>query len=213
MTATLPPMCGRFVQFADPERYARRFGVDQIEASVPPSYNVAPTATVAAVVERADRRTLGAMSWGLSTASGRRVINARLETVDTKPLFAEAFRNRRCLVPADGYFEWQSAAGRKVPHLIRSRDGEPLGLGGLWTRGECALITTAAYPALEEIHRRMPVMLHPEAWDAWLDGDVTDPDVVYSLMRNVPEDALEWFEVSPIVNDARNDVPECLQPV
>jgi len=206
-------MCGRFVQFADPERYARRFGVDAITETAPPSYNVAPTATVAAVTERAEHRTLGTMSWGLSTASGRRVINARLETVDTKPLFAEAFRRRRCLVPADGYYEWRVRAGRKVPYLIRARDGDPVALAGVWTRGECALITTAAYPELEEIHDRMPVMLAPDAWDAWLAGEITDPEVVFATMRSVPEEDLEWFEVSPIVNDARNDAPECLLPV
>ncbi len=232
-------MCGRYAASADADTLVETFQVAEVVAVPPPSWNVAPTDPVAAVVERVDAgaavRRLVAPRWGLvpswsTSARGASMINARVETVATKPAFRRPFARRRCLLPADGYYEWYAsqrtdAKGRPVkqPFFIRPADGGLLVMAGLYdlwkdpATGEwltsCAVITTTATDALGHIHDRMPMVVRPEAWDAWLDPRVTDPDQALALLSVTDADRLEAYAVSRAVGDVRNDGPHLVLPL
>lgn len=221
-------MCGRFVSATDADGLVRFFSVDDRKADdLPPSWNVAPTDEVYAVVEHQERRVLVSFRWGLvphwadDERIGARMINARAETAPDKPAFREAFRRRRCLLPADGFYEWETLAdGRKQPHFVFSPDGAPLALAGLWERwqppsddGErgrtvrsCTVLTTAAAPAVADLHDRMPVILPPAAWERWLDRDLQDPIALESLIAEARAD-LVTRPASPEANSVRNNHP------
>jgi putative SOS response-associated peptidase YedK len=234
-------MCGRFVQVASTELLVEHFGVDEVAAPEhEPSYNVAPRATVFAVRERiADdqrRRYLSELRWGLVPSwakdpkLGDRMINARAETVADKPAYQRAFRRHRCLLPAEGFYEWEHRDGgrRKQPWFIHGRDGQPLAFAGLWSAWRdrtdpdaewlrtCVIITTAANRTLAPLHDRMPVVLTEPDWEQWLDPTV-DPsdDAVDSLQRLLvpaPDELLVAYPVSPLVNSAKHDSPELVEP-
>ncbi len=221
-------MCGRYVIAQDVDTYARFFGVEEIRTEMlAESYNVAPTDSVYAVVDHEGKRLLGSFRWGLipfwaeSPRSGH--INARAETVADKAMFRDSFARRRCLIPADGFYEWQQLDRGKLPHYIRLGDGSPMAFAGLWSRwrdresgeriGSCAIITTEAHPALADIHGRMPVMLDPTVWNEWLDREVTDPYRARTLIQPLPEHTLSYHPVSTLVNDVRNNLPECIAPL
>lgn len=196
-----------------------------------PRWNVAPTQDVAAVRLGEDgARHLDLLRWGLvphwadDPAIGNRMINARGESVADKPAFRGAFRQRRCLVPADGFYEWKAAGKRKQPYLIRRRDGRPLAFAGLWERWPgpkgaplpqpletVTIVTTAAGGMIADLHERMPVMLEPEHWGLWLDPRAPLP-MVEDLLRPAPDPALEAVPVSTRVNDVRNDDDACIVP-
>lgn len=227
-------MCGRYVLARDTEDLVREFDVDQVTWSDPPpaGYNVAPTTTVPIVVDRHDEdgqrsRQLGACAWGLvpswarDTSGAAKLINARVETVAEKPTFRTAFARRRCLVPADGWFEWareESGPGRQ-PYYVTPQDGSMFAFAGLyemWSKGEerlltCTIITTAAVGPLQDIHHRMPLMLPPDAWSTWLDRRVAAPTPVLPTPASVA--ALELRPVGPAVGNIRNRGPELLTPV
>ena len=222
-------MCGRFVQASAPARLVERFDVDEVllDAPPPPSYNVAPRAEVLTIVERESRRYLQPMRWGLvpswapDLSIGDRLINARAETLANKPAYRDAFSRRRCIIPADGFFEWQAlAGGKKHPMYIHARSGDPLAFAGLaenwrprdpdlgddppWVR-TCTVITTRANSTLAPVHDRMPVLLDSSDWDLWLDRAVDDLGAVSELLRPAADDRLELWPVSTRVNSARND--------
>ncbi|HYH18349.1 MAG TPA: SOS response-associated peptidase [Azospirillum sp.] len=196
-----------------------------------PRWNIAPTQDVAAVRAGEDgARHLALLRWGLvphwadDPAIGNRMINARGETLADKPAFRSAFRHRRCLVPADGFYEWKAAGRRKQPYLIRRRDGRPLAFAGLWERwpgpkGDplpqpletVTIVTTAAGGVVADLHERMPVMLNPADWPLWLDPQAPLP-AVETLLRPAPDPALEAVPVSTRVNDVRNDDDTCIVP-
>ena len=220
-------MCGRFSLSGDIDFYAEYFGVDHILTEpLDQSWNVAPTDPVYVVAEREEARNLGTMRWGLIPhwAGDTKTlnINARVETVATTPAFRDSFSKKRCLVPADGFYEWEAKEKGRSPHWIFRADGYPVGFAGVWSAWKnpaddewirsCAVLTTAATGIIAGIHSRMPVALVPEVWQAWLDRDVTDPDEVQSLI--VPIDAELWMqrEVSPRVNSVKNNGPELLEP-
>ena len=218
-------MCGRFVQTASPTLLAEHFDVDEIalDESGGPSWNVAPRAEVLTIFERDDVRRLGRMRWGLvpswatDLGVGDRMINARAETVLEKPAFRTAIERRRCVVPADGFYEWERVGSRKQPMYLHDRSGAPLAFAGLWAVWRdpavpdtpwlrtCTIVTTDANATVAPVHDRMPVMLARDAWDRWLDRDLTDPEAVADLLRPAPDDLLELWPVSPRVNSARND--------
>jgi putative SOS response-associated peptidase YedK len=218
-------MCGRFVQAAAPRLLAEHFHVDELALDEPavPSWNVAPRAEVLTIVDRDGCRRLGRMRWGLVPAwaddpgVGDRMINARAETVLEKPAFRTALERRRCIVPADGFYEWEKVGARKQPMYIHARSGAPLAFAGLWAvwrdaedpdapwLRSCTVVTTGANATLAPIHDRMPVMLPADAWDRWLDREVTDGDAVVDLLRPAPDDLLELWPVSPRVNRAGID--------
>jgi putative SOS response-associated peptidase YedK len=224
-------MCGRFVQAQDPEVYARYFGAETVPAgeSLKASYNVAPTNRVYAVAEHEGRRRLGSFRWGLipfwakDAGIGSRHINARAETLASKPAFRESFASRRCLIPADGFFEWQRLEGGKLPHYIYRTDGNPLALGGLWAAwrdpgtGErivtCTIVTTEPNDLVARLHDRMPVILPVEAWDRWLDRGFDDPAALQEMLGPAAAGELAEHPVSTIVNSVRNDFPECIAPL
>lgn len=222
-------MCGRFVQASDPSVYAAFFGVTEIVTeTLEPSYNVAPTDEVYAIAEHEGERRLGSFRWGLlpfwakDRKMAARNINARSETVATKPAFRESFERRRCLIPADGFYEWQVLEKGKLPHYVHSVDGSPLGLAGLWARwrdpesGEriatCTIITGEPTAFMRPIHDRMPVILPAEAWASWLDPAArSDESLLQLLADRRPE--LDAHPVSTLVNKVANNVPELIDPL
>ena len=221
-------MCGRFTQAAPNETIAELFQLPSVPALVP-RYNIAPTQDVAVVrASAAGGREVVALHWGLLPpwASERsvaaRMINARAETLADKPAFRAAFRSRRCLVLADGFYEWQRLGGRKQPHFIGFADRRPFGLAGLWERwpGEgsgpvesCTIVTAAANEVVAPLHDRMPVILDPGEFALWLDPEVRDPEALRPLLRPHASGAMRAYPVSPLVNDPAHDLPACREPL
>jgi putative SOS response-associated peptidase YedK len=207
------------------EAVVRLFGLNSAPDLLP-RYNIAPTQSVLAI--RADEqagREAQTLRWGLvpfwakDLAIGSRMINARGETVSEKPAFRQAFRRRRCLIPADGFYEWQKVPGGKQPWFISRRDDIPLAFAGLWERWDkrgtedpvetCTIVTTAANATLAPLHDRMPVILGPQDWDSWL-GANTPPEALVDLLRPAADDLLGARPVSRRVNSPGNDGPELL---
>lgn len=217
------------------------FAVDEVVAEVPPSWNAAPTDAVAAVVDRVDKasgalvRKLIAPRWGLvpswsrDATGGARLINARVETVATKPAFRKAFASRRCVIPADGYYEWLtlpsgSPGGRPVkqPWFIHPSDGGPFVMAGIYEFWRdpagawlttCSVITTNSTDAVGHIHDRMPMVVAPAALAAWLDPALTEPAAALDLLTVLSGDQLVTHEVSGLVNNVRNNSPQLVEPV
>ena len=220
-------MCGRFALFASPELLAEYFALaDAPTAWLAPHYNLTPGQDIAAVrVDRGGAHRLHALRWGLvpfwakDAAIGRRLINARLDSLAQKPAFREALGRRRCLIPASGFYEWGAgSAGKRQPFFVRARAEPLLALAGLWERwrgtgGEpletCVIVTTEASPLLAPIHDRMPVLLTREGQAAWLDP-ATDVATIAELAARGPE--LEAWPVGAAVNDPRNDDERLIAP-
>lgn len=218
-------MCGRFTLRQPAETLAEIFQLDQVPA-LEPQYNIAPTAQVATVlVNQARKRQFRLLHWGLIPAwakdpkIGAKMINARAETVAQKPAFRSAYRQRRCLVLADGFYEWQRAQGKKQPHHIRMRNSQPFAFAGLWEHWQglggnqidsCTLLTTDPSELLRPIHNRMPVILHPQDYDLWLDPEVQDPEALQPLLRPYPSEEMTAYPVSLGVNNPANNNPECV---
>lgn len=224
-------MCGRFSQFLGlPQRaviHFRKLGLGQFV--FPPRFNIAPTQHVPVILrESGFAPRMEKLYWGLvpywarDMSIGVRSINARAETVDEKPTFRNAFKSRRCLVPASGFYEWQKGADRKgkIPHYFTVREeDEPLAFAGLWERwsktGEeilsFTIVTTEANAFMRPVHDRMPVILRPEDWEEWLDPDAADHSRLRGLLRPAPEDLLHSWEVGVHVNNARNEGEKCIE--
>ena len=220
-------MCGRFSLTADLGELARRFEFDGNLLDLEPNYNVAPTQNVLTVIDGENRRG-GFIRWGLiphwaKTASiGSRMINARAETVAQRPAFRDAFRRRRCLVLADGFYEWQRAGSVKKPMRIVMESEEPFAFAGLWAMWRdsegnripsCTIITTEANDLLRPIHNRMPVILPREMEEFWLDRDVQDVAVLENALTAYPSELMQTYQVSTLVNSARNSGPQVVEPV
>jgi putative SOS response-associated peptidase YedK len=220
-------MCGRFVRSSPVEvirREFRAFGGEVGE--LPPRYNVCPGEDVAAVVSAEGGRRLGLLRWGFPLGSPEQpkkfLINARSETVDRLPAFREALLRRRCLVVADGFYEWRrQPSGPRTPHFFRLASRRPVAFAAIWrhwkdpdgtTRAGCALLTCPANRLVAPVHDRMPVMLAASAVDSWLDRDLTEPGILKSLLVPFAAEAMEGFAVSPRVNSPRNDSPELILP-
>ena len=220
-------MCGRYSLISDLGELARRFEFDGDWDDFERRYNIAPTQDVLTVVGGESRRG-GFMRWGLipswakGKSIGNRMINARAETVAEKPSFRNALRRRRCLVLADGFYEWQKLGKQKRPMRIVMRSGEPFAFAGLWEtwrdpQGDvipsCTIITTSANDTLSPIHNRMPVILPRDVEDFWLDDTVDDTVALTSVLTPYDDEAMEAYEVSPLVNSARNNGPEVVERV
>jgi putative SOS response-associated peptidase YedK len=246
-------MCGRYASSRRPEDLVEEFEIDRatltetVAEPLPADYNVAPTKEVYAVVarppqpEQEPQRQLRVLRWGLvpfwakDPAIGNKMINARMESVTEKPAFRQAFAKRRCLLPADGYYEWYSTdqrtkAGKPVkqPFFIRPSDGSVMAMAGLYeiwrdpTRDEddpqrfrwsCTVLTTSAEDAVGHIHDRMPLLVEPERYAAWLDPTQDDPELLRSLLVPAAPGRLEAYPVSTAVNNVRNNGPELLEPL
>ena len=221
-------MCGRFTLQTPVKELATFFGLAETP-DLAARYNIAPTQPVATVVVLTGNRRLRLMRWGLvppwakDLSIGSRMINARAETVAEKPAFRSAFKHRRCLVMADGFFEWQTKGKAKQPYHVARKDGSPFAFAGLWERWEpadggepvesCTIITTEANALVRRFHDRMPVILDPEDFDLWLDPAVTEPERLPPLLRPYPAEKMEAYPVSSIVNSPAHESAECLQPV
>lgn len=223
-------MCGRFVQAHDAEEYALHFGAARlVDDPVSPSWNVAPTDRVYAVAVHEGRRSLGTFRWGLvpwfadTPKVGSRHINARAETLATKPAFRDSFTRRRCIVPADGFYEWERMeAGGKRPHFVHAADGSPLALAGLWAswRDEsgkrlstCSIVTTRPNDLVGGIHDRMPAILARADWERWLDPGFDDVNALTAMLGPAPDGSLTEYAVPSLVNDVRNNFPDLIEPL
>ncbi len=224
-------MCGRFVQALDPQEYADHFGATEVfSEALRPSYNVAPTRQIYAVASADGQRQLGVFRWGLvphwaqDPGVGSRLINARAETLAEKPAFRDSFRRRRCIIPADGFYEWERReTGGKLPHYLFAPDARPLALAGLWSSWRdpdteerlttCTIVTTTPNELVRAIHDRMPVILDAEYWERWLDPEVDDADELGSMLMPAAAGALAEYPVSSLINSTRNDFLECVSPL
>ncbi|MDE1971609.1 MAG: SOS response-associated peptidase [Hyphomicrobiales bacterium] len=218
-------MCARFVITSPAAAIRALFGYAEWP-DFPPRYNVAPTQPIPVVRLDGGKRTFALFRWGFVPAwvkdprNFSLLINARGESVLDKPSFRNAMRRRRCLIPADGFYEWRDGTPRR-PYFVRSSSGGPLALAGLWEtwigpNGEeidsAVIVTTQANRTLAAIHGRMPVIVAPEAFDFWLDCGKVDATAAAALIAPVPDGRLECYEVSPAVNRAANDFPELIAP-
>lgn len=220
-------MCGRFSLGVSTDDLREEFGIVEGSLDWAPRYNIAPTQDVAVVVAGERGPRLGVLRWGLvphwadDPAIGNRLINARAESVADKPSFRDAFRTRRCLILADGFYEWQRTGkgNAKVPVYIRLPDGRPFAFAGLWERWRprhgdplhtCAIITTDAAPSIRSIHNRMPVILRPDERQQWIDPHAA-PETLLGLLHPYAG-VLDAYPVSPVVNSPENDGPECVRP-
>ncbi|MEQ1503189.1 MAG: SOS response-associated peptidase [Myxococcota bacterium] len=221
-------MCGRFALTAPASTIAEIFQVDVLP-DVLPRYNIAPTNAIPAVVAGEDgKRELQTFRWGLIPMWAKdqkiayQTINARAETVAKKPAFRSAFKRRRALIVADGFYEWQKVGKDKIPHLFQLADGRPFAIAGLWERwinpldGEeirtCTLVTDGPNALMAPVHDRMPVILPPEVWDTWLDPTVDDPARLQELLVPYPADGMRARRVSKTVGSVKNKGPEVQGP-
>jgi putative SOS response-associated peptidase YedK len=222
-------MCGRFTLNQSPEALAEVFDIQQVP-HLAAEYNIAPTQMVATVIQNpeSEKREFKQLHWGLIPSwakdpkMGVKLINARAETVAQKPAFRSAFKHRRCLVLADGFYEWQRQQGKKQPFYFRLQDGQPFAFAGLWERWEtptndeiisCTILTTAANELLQPIHERMPVILEPQDYDLWLDSQVQTPETLQPLLRSYSAPAMAAYPVSTLVNNSRHNSSECIMPL
>ncbi len=220
-------MCGRFVFYSDPQFMREQYGFDEGPIEFRPQYNIAPTQQVVTVTNDGTRRA-ELMRWGLvpfwakDLKIGNRMINAVGETLATKPAFRAAFKKRRCLILANGFFEWKKEGKEKIPTYIFQKSREPFAFAGLWEtwkspEGEtvmsCAIVTTKPNEFIEPIHDRMPVILSSETEALWIDPLTEDPGVLQPLLQPSPAEQMESYEVSSFVNSARNLGPECIKPL
>jgi putative SOS response-associated peptidase YedK len=220
-------MCGRFTLTTDGARLQERFALDTLEPAYTPSYNIAPSQPVVAILNDGERRAAWLRwglvpSWAKDPSMGQRLINARAETVADKPSFRRAFRQRRCLVLADGFYEWRRHGKQKQPMYIGLRHREPFAFAGLWEVWRdaagaplhtCTLLTTTANTLLQPIHERMPVILPPAAESMWLDRQIVEPQHLLPLLVPYAPAAMVAYPVSPLVNSPRNNSPVCLAPL
>jgi putative SOS response-associated peptidase YedK len=225
-------MCGRYTETRREKAYLQRLGIIPAKPEMPdlfvPRFNIAPTQLASVIIQADDgTRSIRQFKWGLipSWATdekiGARAINARGDTVAEKPMFRASFKNRRCLVLSDGFFEWQKLGNLKQPMYIRLRGGEPFVFGGLWDRWKSpsgaeiesfSILTVEPNELAAKIHDRMPLMLDTENALAWLDSKST-PEQLGGLLKPYSADAMEAFAVSPIVNSPKNIGPECVAPM
>jgi putative SOS response-associated peptidase YedK len=220
-------MCGRFVQTQEAESYGAYFSVDVVKTDeVLRSWNVAPTKQIYAVAEHDGERQLGAFDWGLvpfwakDRKIGARLINARVETAAEKPAFRDSFAARRCIIPAEGFYEWEPKDRGKLPHYFFDPDRHPLALAGLWSSWKdpisgdrlrtCTILTTEPNDVVRPIHDRMPLILPSTAWDLWLDPETTDGGIIGDLLAASAGLSLAEHAVSTLVNRVANDVPELI---
>jgi putative SOS response-associated peptidase YedK len=225
-------MCGRFARCSLSRELERYFNAHPAALELHPNYNVAPTQEIPVIVIHEDERHIKKRHWGLvpfwakDISIGSRMINARVETVTTKPAFRAALKQRRCLIPADGFYEWHGKSGSKQPYYFYLPSGEPFAFAGLYEVWEdkeappeagpyksCTIITTDASESVKDVHNRMPLILKPEAYDAWLDPGNKEPAKIEELLKTAYVKELKRYPVSKLVNQVGNNKKECMEPL
>jgi putative SOS response-associated peptidase YedK len=225
-------LCGRFARYSLSRELERFFNAQPPPFEIQPSYNVAPSQEIPVIVIHENDRHIRKRHWGLvpfwakDTSIGSRMINARVETVTSKPAFRAAFKQRRCLIPANGFYEWQGESGSKQPFYFQLPSGEPFAFAGLyeiWQDQEapaeagpyksCTIITTDASDSVKEVHHRMPLILEPEAYAEWLDPGNQDLAKLEALLRTKQVKELRRHPVSKRVNRVENNSRECMEPL
>jgi len=221
-------MCGRFELHSAFEIIARLFGLSGEARIVPTGYNIAPGRDIAIIVNDGGTNRITTCrwgfvpSWGKDLSDGYKMINARAETVAEKPSFRQAFVRHRCLVVADGFYEWKTEGEKKKPVYVHLKSGRPFGMAGLynlWTSPEgeqvCTgtIITTDANESLKPVHDRMPVIAPPDKYDLWLDPDVHEKEKLLPILKPYPDEELELYEVSTRVNSPKNDSAENIEKI
>jgi len=221
-------MCGRYRLSRRKEILAEHFGADLDDVDWEPRYNIAPTQTAPVVrssggdVPKVSMMRWGIVpSWAVDPAIGARTINARAETVASKPSFGVPFRTQRCLVPADAFYEWRRRAKQKQPFCFEVKDGATFAFAGLWDRWHgpdhhliesFTILTTTPNKLMADVHERMPVILAPESYQCWLDSRMRDESRLAALLRPYDSTAMRRYPVGPYVNYVTNDSPECSMP-
>ena len=219
-------MCGRYTLTADAKAIQQAFDLDNITANLQPRYNIAPSQSVA-VISNQNPKELTYMKWGFvpswsqDPATGNKMINARSETAAEKPAFRSAFKRRRCLIPADGFFEWTTQDKKRVPMYIHLEDHAVFGFAGLWDVWQgpdgselqtCTILTTEPNDLIRPLHHRMAVILDPDTYDLWLSPDELPADMLMPLMTAYPSEKMRVYEVSTQVNRPANDNPSVIEP-
>lgn len=223
-------MCGRYTMHTDVDKLIEQLKLNFVEAELSPAYNIAPTQNVPVVVETDKGRVLKAFRWGLvphwakDLSIGNKMINARAETLAEKPSFRSLIKLHRCIIPADGFYEWQKSEGKtKTPYFIHRKNDEPFTFAGLWAEWKekgsdeppiqtCTIITTSANELMEPLHHRMPVILPATSRGEWLNPDNEDKESLLELLAPYPDDDMEAYAVSTKVNSPRNQGKELIVP-
>lgn len=218
-------MCGRFTTTINLEEIIRYFQIDTVTGDYSPLYNAAPTQNVPVALGKNPRR-LVFLRWGLvphwakDISIGSKLINARAETLLEKPSFRDSFKKKRCIIVADGFYEWQKLGNKKIPHRIIMKDKRPFALAGLWAKWTspqgtplftCTIITTQANSLLQSLHHRMPVILNPADTAAWLDPTQQNPEQIKNLLNPYPAEDMEYYPVSSAVNSPSNTSPDLIK--
>lgn len=220
-------MCGRFARSAPIEMIGSQFKVKQAKLTIAPSYNIAPSQDILAIINRGSREFIQCRwgfipSWAKDTAVGYKMINARAETIAAKPAFNSAFRKQRCLIVADGFYEWKKAEKRKVPFYIHLKSGKLFGFAGIYNTwvsesGEgictCAIITTEANDLIRDVHNRMPVIIPEEKVNLWLESDRDDEQTLLTMLNPYPAEEMEMHEISFRVNSPVYDNEDVIRPI
>ena len=224
-------MCGRFTLTAEYQEIIDRFDIEAAiqEELYHPSFNIAPSQSVLSVINDGQKNRLGFLRWGLippwSTDEkiGYKMINARAETLTEKPSFRDAYKKRRCLVLADSFYEWKRHDDQtKTPMRIKLKSDDMFAIAGIWERWNspkgntifsCTIITTTANKLVRDIHDRMPVILKPEGEKTWLDPSVNEPKKLNHLLQPLPEDLMEAYEISSLVNSPKNNSPSLIERI
>ncbi|MFC4735992.1 SOS response-associated peptidase [Bacillus daqingensis] len=219
-------MCGRFTFLIDEDELMRLYGLEYVP-ELEQSYNTAPSQQITAIVHDGEKNRAGKLRWGLVPSFakdekiGWKMINARSETVHEKPSFKKLFYKRRCIIPADSFYEWKRENNEKLPYRIRLSEEPVMSLAGLWDRWEapdgsivqsCTILTTEANSLMEDIHDRMPVILDEAARSIWLDRSVQDTEKLRGLLTPYPAEKMEAYRVPQIVNSPKHNGPECIEP-
>jgi putative SOS response-associated peptidase YedK len=225
-------MCGRFARYSLSRELERFFNALPPAFEMQATYNVAPSQEIPVIVQQEDARHIKKRYWGLvpfwakDTSIGSRMINARVETITSKPAFKAALKHRRCLIPANGFYEWKGKSGGKQPFYFHLPSGEPFAFAGLyeiWENKEappgagpyksCAIITMDASDSVKDVHNRMPLILKPEAYDEWLDPQIKKPSRIEEILKQGYVRDLRSYPVAKLVNQVGNNQKECMDPL
>ncbi len=224
-------MCGRFVGFRSLDELKGFFPIDKAACEAISNYNVAPPQEILAIAKYEGENWLVKFHWGLvpfwakDISIGNRMINARSESIAEKPSFRNAFKKRRCLILADGFYEWKGEKGNKQPYYVSIPSGEPFAFAGLWESWtdkesdeksvykSCTIITTAASESICEIHHRMPAILDPKFHEKWLDVEIQDPKELEPILQDGIIHDMKYYPVSTFVNSVKNNDPNCIKPI